>query len=200
MKKLRVGFDLDGVMYDFGNSVRRYLDSIGRQYGFKDDEDEPHHWNFYEYWGMDLDEFKQICNDGADAGFIFSGPARSNAVWAAQAVKAAGHDIVIITDRQFGSTPQVSHKATFNWLSLHSIPFDEIYFSADKTCVQTDIFIEDKLQNYDSLVAVGTPCVLVNRPWNQEDDYRFRVDDIVEYPDIVQLASFEYSEHPLTVL
>ena len=51
---MRVGFDLDGVLYDFGDSVRRYLRSVGREYGFKDDAPEPHTWNFYEYWHMDV--------------------------------------------------------------------------------------------------------------------------------------------------
>lgn len=142
---------------------------------------------------MDLDEFKQICNDGADAGFIFSGPARPNAAWSIQAIKQAGHEVIIITDRQFGYSPAVSHNATLNWLAEHDIPYDDIYFSADKTCVKTDIFIEDKLQNYDALVEVGTPCVLINRPWNLEDDYRFRVNDISEYPAIVELASLSDS-------
>lgn len=187
---MRVGFDLDGVLYDFGNSVRRYLDSIGRPYGFKDDHDEPHTWEFYEYWGMDREEFKQICNAGADAGYIFTGPARPNAAWAVQAVKDAGHTVVIITDRQFGRVPEISHDNTVHWLRSHKIPYDELYFSADKTSAPTDIFIEDKLENYDAITNAGTTCVLIDRPWNQDPgDFRFRVKDIVEYPAIVELAS-----------
>lgn len=198
---MRVGFDLDGVLYDFGNSVRRYLDSIGRPYGFKDNHHEPHTWEFYEYWGMDRAEFAQICHDGADAGFIFTGPARANAVWAVQSVKNAGHEVIIITDRQFGTQPVVSHDNTLKWLAEHSIPFDDIYFSADKTCVKTDIFVEDKLENYDALVEVGTPCVLIDRPWNQgAGDFRFRIKDIVEYPAIVELAAMERDRNPLIVL
>ena len=187
---MRVGFDLDGVLYDFGNSVRRYLDSIGRPYSFHADKDEPHTWNFFEHWGMDRHEFAQICHDGADAGYVFTGPARPNAVWAVQAVKEAGHTVVIITDRQFGSRPEVSHDNTRNWLAQHNIPYDELHFSADKTSVPTDIFVEDKLENYDALVNVGTPCVLIDRPWNQDEgDYRFRISDIVDYPAIVELAT-----------
>src|SRR5690349_9418242 len=109
---MRVGFDLDGVLYDFGNSVRRYLDSIGRPYGWKGEADEPHHWDFYEYWGMDLEEFKQICHDGVDAGYIFSGDVRPNAVESVERVARLGHEIIIITDRQFGSVPTNSHDAT----------------------------------------------------------------------------------------
>src|SRR5687768_15943276 len=103
---MRVGFDLDGVLYDFGNSVRRYLDSVGRSYGFKDNAEEPHHWDFYEYWNMDRKEFTQICHVGADAGLIFSGPARKGAAEAVERVRNRGLEVIIITDSRFGTNPK----------------------------------------------------------------------------------------------
>lgn len=185
---MRVGFDLDGVLYDFGNSVRRYLDSIGRVYGFKDGAEEPHHWDFYEYWGMDRHEFKQICDDGADAGYVFCGGTRPSAVESVRRVRDLGHEVIIITDRQFGSTPSVSHEHTRNWLAEHGIEHDELHFSADKTIVPTDLFVEDKLENYDALIAAGTPCFLINRAWNQVEggDARSRINDISEYADAIE--------------
>lgn len=193
---MRVGFDLDGVLYDFGNSVRRYLDSIERQYGWKDDAPEPHDWNFFEYWGMDRDEFVQICHDGVDAGYIFQGDIRPNAKDAVKAVKAAGHQIVIITDRQFGCEPVQSHNATRAWLAEHGIVYDELYFSADKTVAPTDVFVEDKLENYDHLIMSGTPCALITRPWNIKDDMRMRINDISEYPEFVEEVARERALNP----
>lgn len=180
---VRVGVDLDGVLYDFGASVRLYLDSIGRHYGWKDDAAEPHDWNFFEYWGMDRNEFRKICDDGVDAGYIFSGDIRPHAKEAVNDIAEAGHEIIIITDRQFGSRPVNSHAATRNWLDMHGIWFDELVFSADKTCVPTDTFVEDKLENYDALVANGTKCFLINRPWNlvPGGDARERIADIWDY-------------------
>lgn len=191
MNTLRVGFDLDGVLYDFGGSVRRYLDYIGRPYGFKGGEPEPHTWNFFKYWKMDTTEFVQICNDGVDAGFIFHGPVRQGAVAAMRAVKEMGHDIVIITDRQFGSRPEKSHSATRMWLEFHEFPYDELVFSANKTIVQTDCFVEDKLENYDAITAAGTPCFLITRPWNARKDKRVRIDDISDYPGMVEALALE---------
>lgn len=184
---LRIGHDLDGPHYDFGNSVRRYLDYIGRPYGFKDGAAEPHHWNFYEYWGMTTAEFVQICNDGADAGFIFCGPVRPGVRESWNEVMRYG-DIIVITDRQFGTTPAVSHRNTEEWLAQNLLYWDELVFSADKTCVPTDIFIEDKLENYDALVAAGTDCWLINYPWNQVEggDTRQRIDSILEWPSKVK--------------
>lgn len=136
---------------------------------------------------MDYDEFKQICHDGADAGYIFCGPTRPGAVGAVNAVAAMGHEIVIITDRQFGSTPSVSHRNTEQWLEQNGIYHDELWFSADKTYVKTDVFVEDKLENYDALLFSGTPTYLINRAWNQVPggDARNRINDISEYVDAV---------------
>lgn len=194
---MRVGWDLDGVLYDFGGSVRRYLDYIGRPYGFKGGESEPHTWNFFKYWKMDSSEFVQICHDGVDAGFIFQGPTRPGAVEAMRKVKEMGHTNVIITDRQFGSSPEKSHLATRHWLEFHEFPYDELYFSADKVCVPTDVFVEDKLENYDAITAAGTPCALITRPWNARRDKRRRIQDISDYPTLVRTLAEEREAQPL---
>ena len=184
--RVRVGFDLDGCLYDFGNSVRAYLDSIGREYGWKDNKEEPHHWDFYEYWHMDRSEFTQICHDGVDAGYIFSGGVRPNAIEAVQKVRDLGHEIVIITDRSFGTEPARSHDATREWLKQHDIPYDELHFTPDKTIVPTDFFVEDKLENYDALTKAGTNTFLITRDWNLDpmsgvNDDRQRICDVIEY-------------------
>jgi 5'(3')-deoxyribonucleotidase len=192
---MRVGFDLDGVLYDFGGSVRRYHDYIGRPYGFKGGEPEPHTWNFFKYWKMDSSEFVQICHDGVDAGFIFQGPTRQNAVEAMRAVKEMGHTVVIITDRQFGSSPEKSHLATRQWLEFHEFPYDELVFSADKTIVPTDVFVEDKLENYDLITTNGGLCYLITRPWNKRNDKRRRIEDISDYPALVAEVARERDDN-----
>ena len=180
--KLRVGFDLDGVLYDFANSLRRYVATLGMTVP----DTETQVWNFFkDEWGWTTEEFLKHCNDGADAGFVFCGPTRPNAVEAVKAVKDLGHEVHIITDRQFGKTPSVSEDNTRNWLLEHGIKYDSLTFSADKTCVDTDIFVEDKPENFDALWMAGTPTWLVNRPWNRHVDTQFRIDDISEYPQKV---------------
>lgn len=196
MSKLRVGFDLDGVLYDFGDSVRRYFTSIGREYGFKDGATEPHSWDFYEYWGMTREEFAQHCHDGADAGFVFCGGTRPGAVEAVQAVKEMGHEIIVITDRQFGTTPSVSHENTKRWWRENGFPdYDELHFSADKTIVKTDIFVEDKFENYMDIHRAGGMCWLITRPWNaQHDNVMYRIEDISEYPIMVEIEQQVFHE------
>lgn len=192
---LRVGFDLDGVLFNFGDSVRRYLEHIGQGDLWKSGPTPKPFWDFYKDWGWTGKDFVELCNNGADAGFIFCGPARYNAAKAVQTVKSLGHHVVIITDRQFGTTPSVSHENTRAWLAQHEIPYDELHFSADKTCVPTDTFVEDKLENYDALDAAGVEVYLVNRAWNfvEEDDGRRRIRHIMQYVDAVEARGNGYS-------
>lgn len=190
--KLRIGVDLDGVLYDFGNSFRDYMCLIDRPFEWEPEQVENTVWNFYENiaGGMTYEEFRKICDDGVDAGVIFSGAVRPNAVEAIRTIAALGHEIIIITDRQFGSNPNLSHYATLNWLAEHDIPFNQIVFSADKTVVETDMFVEDKLENYDALIAKGVDCYLINRPWNLvPGDSRQRIDDIIEYAWAVEAVT-----------
>lgn len=187
--KLRVGFDLDGVLYNFGDSVRKFLENTNRGHLWKSGPTPAPYWDFYKDWGWTSQQFVEMCNDGADAGIIFRGGTRPNAVEAVEAVYRAGHDIIIITDRGFGTTPEVSHNATREWWDHNGFPpYAELHFSADKTCVPTDVFVEDKLANYDALMDVGTECFLINRPWNAVDgkDDRQRINDVSEYPGCVE--------------
>lgn len=191
----RVGFDLDGVLYNFGDSVKRYLDHIGKGHIWKSGPTPAPFWDFYKDWIHDETkkpwtggQFVELCNDGADAGFIFCGPAREGAVEAVGRVASLGHEIIIITDRQFGTTPKSSHNNTTEWLAQHGIEYDELVFSADKTCVPTDFFVEDKLENYDALVAAGVNTFLINRAWNVVDggDARQRISSVTEYADWIE--------------
>lgn len=193
---MRVGFDLDGVLYDFGDSVKRYLSSIGQEYEFKADADEPHTWNFFEHWGMSAADFVQHCHDGVDAGIIFRGGVRPNAVETVAAVKAMGHEIIVITDRSFGTTPEASEEATYDWWDDNGFPsFDEIHFTPNKVIVPTDIFVEDKLENYDMITKAGTECWLINRAWNMEHglDYRRRIDHVGDYAEKVAARTLRYA-------
>jgi hypothetical protein len=181
--------DLDGVNFVFSDSLKRYLEWAGiRKPGEIPDGETPT-WNFFEGpgWNMTLGEFLQHCNDAADAGFLFAGPTREGALEMFDALWNHYYKIVIITDRPFGSTPEVSRQITRDWLEQHSLRYHQLIFSADKTCAQTDYGIEDKIENYDALDAVGTKVYLINRPWNQVEggDSRRRVNTLAEFTEAV---------------
>lgn len=189
---MRIGVDLDGVVYDFADSFRRYLVLSGVSKRYDISEGEPDKWHFYRDWGMTDEEFVAYCHLGVDAGIIFGqGEPRDCAPGAINFMRKCGNTIHIITDRSFGNNPWSSAEATKRWLHGYEIEYDTINFSADKTIVPTDIFIEDKLENYDALTKAGVECYIVDRPWNQDpDDDRNRIKSIQEFATIVGYRSF----------
>lgn len=199
---MRVGLDLDGVLFNFGQSVKEYLEATSRGYLWKSGPNPKPYWDWYKDWKWTTPEFLELCHKGADAGYIFRGNVRDNAVAAVWELKAAGHELIIITDRSFGTTPEVSHNATKEWWKEYGFPdYDEIHFSPDKTIVPTDIFVEDKLENYDALTKAGTIAYLINRPWNDAPgDVRRRIDDIIEFPEKVAQLEKARQLHPLITI
>jgi 5'(3')-deoxyribonucleotidase len=167
-KRTRIGIDLDGCMYDFADSLRHYLESYE---GLHPDQlhKDATHWGFYEDWGLTDEEFLLHCNRAADIGVLFgSGGCLDRADEDVRAAYAAGHEIHIITDRGFGTTPFASKRNTMRWLLKMDIPFHSLTFAKDKTVVRTDVMCEDKPANYEALVAAGTDAYLIDRPWNQD--------------------------------
>ncbi len=184
---MRIGVDLDGVCYDFADSFRNYLKMTGLDERYKIAEGEPDKWYFYRDWGITDQEFVQYCHYGVDAGIVFGyGEPRDFAPGALSFMRQLGHTIHIITDRSFGSNPWSSVEVTKRWLKRYAMEYDTIDFSADKTIVPTDVFIEDKLENYDALVNAGVTCYLVDRPWNQDPgDSRTRIKSIQHFATII---------------
>ena len=180
-----VGWDFDGVGYRFGMSVRKHLGNIGIEVEPPTDEF-CKDWSFFKFWHMDENTFAKHCDDGVDAGIIFgpgSGLTRPGFWDALRRSKEAGHTNIGITHRYQGS-PGMAEKNTMLWIGDRIDLFDDVVFSADKTSVPTDYFVEDNLGNYDKLVAAGTKAFLINRPWNHPyDDGRNRISDVSEYGD-----------------
>jgi len=185
-----VGSDLDGVGHVFGDSVHNHLIHTGRGHLWKSGSTPHPYWDWYRDWGWTSQQFVEFCHEAADCGCLFNGPTRPGWVEGMDRLAEAGHYIVIITDRPFGSTPSVSEKITVEWLDEHKVYYDELIFSADKACRWTDFYIDDKIENYDALIDAGTKAFLLNRPWNVVDggDARNRIDSMEEYVEAVENA------------
>lgn len=178
---MRVGIDLDGVVYDFAASYRAYL----CESGISVEENCPPttRWEFYEDWGFSVEEFIQHCNDGVDAGIIFRrGKPFPGAREAFDLLRAAGHTLHIVTDRSFGKSSEYN---TRGWLDEYGLKFDSLTFTRDKTCVRLDTMVDDKIENYDALDEEGVAVYLLTRPWNEREDTRHRVSDILEYAELI---------------
>lgn len=163
---MRIGIDLDGCAngHGFVDGCRKAANEL---YGIELDTMPPAEiWDFpVHQWGWTWDFFKQICNEGVDAGIIFvHGDPDDGFLEVCEKLKADGHTLHICTDRSFGTR---SIHNTIDWLQKYSVPYDSLAFSADKTLLEVDVFVEDRDKNFEALWTAGTPCFLFDRPWNQ---------------------------------
>lgn len=179
---MRIGVDLDGVLYDFQGAMIDYLAYRSPFIGAKEQLKRKllPTWRFYEGWGMTDSEFLDAYAAGVDAGWVLWTGAPLVSYKEVDDIRRTGHEVFIITDRSVGKLPQTATRA---WLDQYGFIYDELHFNADKTIVPTDMFIDDKLENYDALHAAGTEVYLLNRPWNTVPggDYRRRVDTFTEF-------------------
>lgn len=188
MVKLRVGFDSDGVLDNFSEGVKEAMEARGLGHLWKSGPTPKSFWNYYEDWGWNFEQFKEVVDWGVDNGYIFTGHFRPNAVESVGRVLKMGHEVIIATDRFFGTDPENSHRNTIEAFRRAGIEYDEIHFTRDKCSVDIDTMVEDKLENYDALVAKGTPTWLINRTWNEVPggDRRNRINDVSDYADAIE--------------
>jgi hypothetical protein len=182
-----VGLDLDGVFYDFAGSLRTFINkSTGRPIHTMP---APTQWNFWEDWNMSVDEWLDYCHKGVNAGVVFGidgyiahsfdSQHSIHMVKSFQSLFGNHVDFVIVTDRHFGDKG-LARNATRNWLYSVGLP-NEVHFSADKTIVKTDFFIDDKPENCEALAKAGTDVVMVTRPWNKDYAFPKRIDNVTNF-------------------
>ena len=180
---MKLGIDLDGVIYPFNkqweNYVRGWYTTCQRDYGIPDipqwardlmirfPKELPrigHNWKFYEALGLSDEDFGTICHQGVDEGYIFwVGEPYPGARPILERLRKEGHTIHIITHRFFGRKSVV---ATEEWLTDNEIPFDTLTFAKDKSIVGVDLLVDDLWTNLD---AMSYNCfrVLMNQTWNR---------------------------------
>jgi hypothetical protein len=164
---LRIGFDLDGVVYDFRQAMSDYLISIGRS-ECRIEAALPE-WDFFKGWGLTLNEYLDLYRNGVDAGYVLRvGDPFPGSVQAMSQLAAAGHTVHIVTDRSIGSEPGIAKRHTEDWLAEHKFTYHSLTISSDKTSVATDFFIDDRYENYLARTEAGQNCHLLSRPWNVE--------------------------------
>lgn len=182
---MRVGFDLDGILYDWAGSMRAAAHQLLGIDPYT--LENPKTWEFWGQWGLTRDQFLTLFTDGIKAGIVFGheGP-RPGAREAVEQVRADGHTAHVITDRLIEGIEDLCIEATHGWFAQHQVEVDELVLSGDKTVVPTDVFIDDRAENYLALQRTDTLPVLLTYPHNSHVDATHRLDRVEQYPDWVR--------------
>ncbi len=190
-RKLRIGVDLDGVMYDFVGVFTRWVHmTTGRPLVTLP---YPKVWNFpVLQWGFTDKEFNDMFIESILHGTMFrkSSPLPGS-LEGMRALHEAGHEIVIVTNRKPDGAQTTAKESTLAWLRFWDVPYDEIIFTGNKQNIVLDVAIDDYVVNYQAMDKVGTNVVLLSQPWNAHCTGR-RVDswpDFVSYVDDLALVS-----------
>lgn len=175
---IRLGMDLDGVIYNFVDEFRNYLiDHQGR------DPEElipATQWNFFYDWGMTLEEYEFYLTQAAIDGYVFkSGEVYAGAVEALLEVEKMGFEIVVITARRLTDVlahHEIIEQNTYNWLTDNNIPHHGLIISNEKTTHDLNILVDDSVKNVENFILAGGRGYIFDRPWNQDYPYN-RIDN-----------------------
>lgn len=174
-----LGIDLDGVCYDFAEDARVVC---AEHLNVSVESLAPAaKWNFFHEWGFDNELFWKLFLEDMHRGRAWrQRPPYDGTVESLTHLRDQGDKIVIVTSRK-GAEP-----ATAEWVRTFDIPYDALVIGEDKTLARVDLLLDDWERNWREMTAHGTPCVLMDRLWNQHVVEAERVhdwDDFIEYVD-----------------
>lgn len=171
-RKVRLGLDVDGVLYRFQDTAIYLLET---HRGAKLSYDEWSHWDYPKdkITGRDWKWLwsEAITNHGLFRyGSIFKGSREFLTETAPYC------DNIVITSR-----PSEAVQDTLDWLAYQKLPTAEIHIlgsnqSKSKVKPRCDIYIDDATHNAQDLLERTTgKIILPDRPWNQDAPVSKRV-------------------------
>lgn len=169
MTSLMIGWDLDGVMFDYVDNTRKGAMELWpdwRERGYRFDAPSTT-WNYFsEDWGLSPQQFRYLNQWMMEQGILFEGPIEDGWVDVMNALISEGHTIHIVTHRSIPG----SVEATGHWLRQHNVPYDSLSFVqniADKALLELDVLIDDKVENIENWTSAGRHAVIYHQAWNQ---------------------------------
>ena len=158
---MRIGLDVDGVMYHFQKTACYMLN---KEFGYSLSPEAWSHWN----WPKDIVDKKHwqwLWGTGVKNGLFRYGHLYKGTIEAVRDLSNRG-DVVIITSR-----PRHAVQDTLDWISYINLPIREVHILSDgepKSSVRhCDFYVDDKPENIEDYYknTNGHP-MLWRRSWN----------------------------------
>lgn len=174
---MKIGIDIDGVIYNFPEALRLYLiENRGRK---REDLPNPTCWDFFvEQWNVSLSDYLEIYNSESEFLFTRGPKIKDYKLQALNRLKEMGHEIILITNRVIHHPDLWTYQErlyraetyTRVWLDNNLVPYDELHLGHEKTksalCV--DYHVDDHWVNLDLMKAANSnlKTLLYRRPYN----------------------------------
>jgi uncharacterized HAD superfamily protein len=166
-KRLRIGLDIDGVMYHWEKTARYMLREILPNSPYKGDpalERPSTGWNYIEH-NVAPEHWKWLWSEGVKLGLFRYGHMFKGTIEAVRHLAELG-DIIVITHRPAAAVPD-----TLAWLAYQQLPLAGVHIlthQEPKSTVEAcDFFLDDKPENCIDMNDTGAEVWLMDRPWNQ---------------------------------
>lgn len=165
---MRIALDCDEVLYSWERTARYLLRNVypGETTGMPLDKP-------FEEWFLPLvigeQAYGWLFSEGIRAGLFRHGHVITGAMLGVRALKARGHDLLVVTHR-----PEAGVQDTLAWLDFHFGKEDPYPWSGvsilsraePKTDVAWDILVDDSPENIDQANAAGRIGLQFAAAWN----------------------------------
>jgi len=165
MSRPRIGIDLDGCVYNWGDTVR-YM--IKKYHNI--DLEESTHWNYVEE-NVPPEVWKWLWSEGVDLGLFRYGSLIKGSVEGLRELSVLG-DLEVVTHR-----PRGALQDTLRFIANLPDVFAGVHFLTSqepKSVVGCDVYLDDALHVIDEVFNAGKQAVIFDQPWNQQNDWAFR--------------------------
>lgn len=158
---MRVGIDIDDVLYPWYDVAHRVCDTAGITNGAT-----PTSWAPYEQYGCTDQAWFDALAIATLTGELYGAPPIAGVREQLERLHDAGHTIHLVTARGFLQHGKIIRLDTIEWINEYGIPHDSLTFIKDKRLVDVDAFIDDAPHNYDQLAEHGFHVWLLHAPHN----------------------------------
>ncbi|MCX8034304.1 MAG: hypothetical protein N3A00_03180 [Thermodesulfovibrio sp.] len=177
MRKIAV-VDIDNTLWDFASVL---FEEISRLNPLMPPPDRWICWDFWKEYVTPKDFFNLInkIHFRQDAFGVFP-----DARDFLQELKACNFHIIIASHRE-----EESKQATLNWLLKHSLPFDELHLSLDKTVLFSccNIVIDDSPHILERAHKMNIIATGIEFPWNRDNGFKL-FNSLTEIKEFVKFS------------
>lgn len=165
---MRIALDCDEVLYSWERTARYLLRKVYPGSVDHYDLNEPfHEWDIENQIGQLA--YDWLFNEGVQLGLFRHGHVITGAMLGVRALKAAGHELIVVTHR-----PENGVRDTLAWIDFHFGAEEEYPFSGlsilsngePKTEVPFDVLVDDSPRNIAAASSAGRVGLLFGASWN----------------------------------
>jgi 5'(3')-deoxyribonucleotidase len=186
---MRIGLDLDGVVYDFNKAYIRILNRLTGSELLNAETFQPQSWHYDSSFYSD-----EVCEAAWKMPNVHDLFSEVKPLFGAKdfvrKLRSMGHDIVVLTTR-----PKEVRGLTMNMFQLDFSFWPSFFFSAsiaDKMSVKCDVYIDDHPDS-KAFVVAGKRLILMDAPYNRNLEVPIRC---YTYEEILnKLLEIEEEEH-----